>query len=241
MKIKKNKELRLGFVVDSSALGRLESILGSADNKMELSVYLADGTSYEFNNIKDVLNLQNSKNRPIKRIHVETFFQDGARATVSFRDHDLLDTIEYNLTGEEKDVLYLADKLDEWIGSIKPWYSRIATVDFVLFLFGSIVVVFAAMILITGIVMLIRGDFFTPVSESDEGLPTGTGFMIIFFFVLSSGIAMLANIIRSKIFPVAIFAIGDGVQRHRQLERWREMVGGGFILSILASIFAGLI
>ena len=239
MKIRKNKDLRLGFVVDSYALERLASILGSANNKMDFSVYLADGTSYEFNNIKDVLNLQNSKNRPIKKISVETPFQDGTRATVSFRGDNILDTIGYNLTGEEKDVLYLADKLDEWIGSIKPWYSRIATVDFVSFLSGSLLVVFAAVILITGIVMLIRGDFFTPMSESKEDSPTG--FIYVFFFVFLSGIVLLANIIRSKIFPVATFAIGDGIQRHHQLKRWRELLGAVFILSVLANVITSLI
>jgi hypothetical protein len=231
MKVTKNKDTRLGFVVDSSALEELGRILDSANNEKEISVYLADGTSYEYNNIKDVLNLPNSKNRPIKKISFKTRFQEGMWALITLHGDTPFDTISYYLTGDEdKDVLYLADTIDEWICSIKPWYSQIATVNSFSFVSIWILAVYSVM-LIMWVELATLKDF---LERGMMPVPTPSGTVILVVIVI------LAYTIRSKMFPVSTFAIGNGLQRHNRIETWRK-VFRAVILAIIVGVIVTLI
>ncbi len=51
-------------------------------------------------------------------------------------------------------------------------------------------------------------------------------------------VGMLLEALKYRLFPVGVFAVGMGRERHRRLERWRWAVVIGFLVSLAASLIA---
>jgi hypothetical protein len=55
------------------------------------------------------------------------------------------------------------------------------------------------------------------------------------------GLGYLLNKLRAWVFPIAIFAIGDGVQLVSRLAWWRGLLGVAVIVAALVNIATGLL
>jgi hypothetical protein len=238
MKTTQTASRRQAFSVTSQDLETLLTLLDDLPKK-SFRAHL-DGTSYADLNLADVLSLQNGGRKAVSVLELNAHAPDSY-VSIELRDWPYGETVRVYASGEERDVLWRTSQVENWLSAIRPWYDRIATVDFTGFLFASfLVVVGLAYIAAFGLVLWRGTD--SPVPESPK---TGKDLLVqlaaslVLPALLVLGGAL--NLIRARVFPIGILEFGGGTKKRIAAERWRTAFGLGFLMSIVASIIAGWI
>lgn len=213
-KASKTRSSNIAFVIDAALLARLTTILREAGDSLEFTVKFSDGTSVEYSTEQEILGQPNSTKRAITSM-IAGATSDGHAAYVTLRN-DPAPFVEYTVNGPQRDVIYLADQLDDWTAAIRQWYSLFLSKGIVMgLIFGAILVpLWLASRVAT--FFAIKGLWILP-------LLVGIGFIEYWFF---------------RLFPVGVFAIGQGARRHQYLTYLRNTLLGGFGLSLAASLLA---
>ena len=169
---------RLAFVVDDLALRQLDEILAKVSDKRVFSVVLKGNISNEYESAESVLRIPNSKDREIRRLTINTPWGSTPRATISLIGDSDFDTVKYDISGDYKEIFIISSDLDEWISEVKPWYSRIATTDFIGFFFATLLIGIIGLFIFASIfafvVIMSRGPS-QPLAESPR-----TGWSVLF-------------------------------------------------------------
>jgi hypothetical protein len=132
--VTKSQNLKIAFLLDEHSLKRIDSVLKQeVSEEIKYALSCSDGSSFEFSSVEDVLNIPNTKERQINSISINIPWHQEPQVRMKFRAEGYTSPIEYEITGGEKDVFYLSDKLDECISSLRQWYSTIAFIDFLWF------------------------------------------------------------------------------------------------------------
>lgn len=235
MDISQIKSFRRAFIVGDKDLASLLGLI-HADSGASLKIYLADGTVYPEASMEQFTQLANSGGKRIVTIDF-SMRTSGCRASVELRDWSSDDTIQIYASGDEKEVLWVITRVNEWLTTITPWYHRIATIDFVESLFLSLVVIYVVVVPLAVIVLLTRGLGTLTSPSQDRG---GSLLIQLLWFALLA-FAGLLNFARSYVFPVAIFDIGGGMRRRKFAERLRTVFGLSFLAAVLSSVLAAWI
>jgi hypothetical protein len=158
---------------------------------------------------------------------------------VTLRDGDY-GNLKYEVIGEDKVVFDATNRLDEWIDEARPWYSRLATADFVLLvvaLWGIAFVALIAFVAVYSIVTLMTA----PAAQLAEPVPptrASTLWVNATYGVFGASLllAWLAGLIRRPLFPVATFRLGGGIKRDDTARFWRVFVGGTILVPLLMAV-----
>jgi hypothetical protein len=249
MSTKKSRYVRMAYLLDADKLRQLVSLLGENvtshidvsesplvnDKEIDYSVDFSDGTSRDFSSIEDVLNLPNSSKRRITSLSLSTPpFYSPIRARVGFRQ-DRSIAASYDLTGDDKEVLSLADKLDEYMLGVRQWYSPLTRFSFfwlLCFLYG---VVFVLWNLTMGADYLFPNLLPIESSASSESSPGVQGVVVGAFLIIITVVWLLDWLFRAT-FPVSTFAIGQGIERHERLNKFRVIFLTSVLLPILVTL-----
>lgn len=220
--------MKIAYILDHDSLMRIVKILQEISELIEFTMTCSDDSKIECSSIDDVFAFANIKTRAITSISLVTPWGKRPQINVRFRSEKYR-PVEYDVKGNDKEVYYFSGKLDEAISSLRQWYSKIAFVDIYLLLSLSL---FIAYLLLIGFLMLVgKISIKQIVPKSFTGIELLPVLAIIF-------LDRLLNFLRVRIFPVAIFLIGDGIKRYKNILFWRRTVGVSFLLSILASLIA---
>jgi hypothetical protein len=138
--------------------------------------------------------------------------------------------ISISLRGEENVVSSIRTALTDIIDGMRAWYSRIATIDF-FFVWFPIFWVLALLI-------QIMSPSNTPVPATPLKKATLIAVIAIALIGIIAGIIWGIASLRRRFFPVATFAIGQGLHRHEHNEQVRWVVVIGFLVSVGGSIVA---
>ncbi len=191
---KKSQTFKMAFLLDADSLRRLSDLLKenvldqievpkrayvTEDNevaykplyekRINYSVDFSDDSSFETPSIEEVLNLPNSNRRRITSVSLSTpFMASKIRAEVRLRD-SRYGSVSYDLRGEDKEVLSLADKLEDRLPGLRQWYSPLARISFVAAAVVTYIVVFALAS------ALVAADFFLLNFLQDNPEPLNNG------------------------------------------------------------------
>lgn len=158
------------------------------------------------------------------------------RANIEFRDSKYRTPVSYRLTGEDKEVIALADKLDDHLIGLRQWYTPLTRFSFVL-AFGAIyVLVFVLGTLFLAANVLLPGVLYEELEPSGSDSRPGVTSAFVALFGLAIGLCWFLDWIRGKLFPVGIFAIGQGERYLKSLNLWRVVTLTGIILPILTGL-----
>ncbi len=222
---------------------RLVQILGGDELLTGLSIDLSDGSTVSPERVTDVADLKNDSGRLIEAMTVESTpppfaFADApsARVAIVSLRRNRSATVRYHVSGDEREVMRLSRELDEWIGSVTPWYGRIATLDGPRFAFGAALLV-AAMALVAGSLFVLLGGV--------TGSPHAAGFVaataLLALLATGCGVAVM----RGFLFPLVLFAVGGGEKRARQLGQRRAVLlwssGALAAVAVVGSIAGALL
>jgi hypothetical protein len=224
----KTRSLDIAFVVTPDLLKRLAVILGETSDTLEYTAKFSDGTSVHYNKIEDVIGQPNSDERSIVSLIAGTADEDAKSVFVNLKKNDS-PSLEYTINGAQRDVIYFADQLDDWVAASRQWYSP--------FFSGPSSPSGAG-------VILLLAAFFLPIyawdytSRLSSALGKGGSFQWISLPVL---IAMwVAEYWILKLFPRGTFAIGQGERRHQFFLYLRRTVLFGSLLSVLIRVLWAL-
>jgi hypothetical protein len=228
------------FVIDEDALRRLSGIVAEVSETCDYIVTLESGVTFKLDTIDAVLNVHNPAENPIRAIEVRTSANQefGVKVRITSERQWRSGYWHVFSTFGEKDASYLSQRLDDWVAGIQPWYSGIATLNFILTFFGVLFTAFLGLLLIA----LIPTDPGGPVEEGHRfALSELSQLVGSWIWVTPVILAIPADFIRSRLFPKGTFAIGDGVYRYMRAMAWRNafMLGVGVLL--LASIVMALL
>jgi hypothetical protein len=231
----KTRAFELAFLVDPEQLRQLERILRQVGDSLEYQVKFSDGHTLQYHDLGEVLKQPNSRARSIVSVIAGVTGRGKQSAFVVLKDKPVQSSysplgdrpstppsVEYTVNGTQKDVIYVGDKLDEWISGIRQWYSIFDRGIPLLLLVGAIIL---------GPIWLWNSAsphlFSSAFLKSHDWLQGA--------IVVSLWVTIYWTF---KLFPRATFAVGQGSQRHQFFTYLRNGVLGAFLLSVLASLIA---
>lgn len=229
--IEKERRFRIAFALDESVLRGIDRVCREKSSKVDYTLHCSDNTKFSFDSVEHVISFPNHDLRRITALHISTAWSELPRISVGFRSEGYL-PVSYTIIGEERDLFFLSDQLEQQIGRTRQWYTPFVVRDFVLLGLG----VFLFLILLGNLYLfsyVIRGGVIPPSTEESA---TNTAYYSGGIVVIFIGIAVL-EWIKSRVFPVATFRIGDGIKRDDRLSNLQKLVIGGFIVNVLAGVF----
>lgn len=230
----------MAFLVDGERLRRLDRLLEEkvlakeqpsyqdASKRPNYRVDFSDGSNLATTSVDEILDDPNSRQRRITAITINTPYTNRRlRARISFRPYNFGSSIEYEVSGDTASVLGLADELDQRLQGFRQPYSPILRVNFFLLAAAYFVILYL---------------YAATVSAMTDAPDTAASLReVLFSWLLVFGpfvAAALLQWLRSRLFPVATFAIGQGLARNKTLNFWRVVVIVGLVVGVVSSVIA---
>lgn len=216
----KIRPLDIAFVLDAASLNQLATILSEAARDLQFTITFADGTTVRYPVVREVVEQPNPTRNAIVSLIGGTPTEDPQSCYIVFRNKPT-PTVEYTINGPQERVVYLANKLDQWIETIRQGYS---------ILYRPVVSWIAVAL-----------AFYSPFFLWDHGvahflrspMPTGSVVKSLFMF----GLWGLWILIATTLLPKTTFAIGQGARRHQTIRNIRLAL----LYTIPLAIVGGLI
>lgn len=232
-----NQEFKCAFVLGVDELKKISKILERIGN-VEFQADCADDISREFKNLTDLLKFDNPKNKEITRLHITApsdSIVKNATIVLSSSPYMLGGNVSLRFSGRDDVVMRLREDILDVVGGMRRWYGTISHVDFTLFFIAIFIGVWA----ILGFVMLMliilnRVRITQETPSGRDALISFVGYLIPITLMI---LGALLNRFREKLFPRAVFSIGQGKERFRQLER----IQWGVVISFFVSLAAGIV
>jgi hypothetical protein len=216
----KTRSLEMAFVVTPELLKRLAVILSETSHTLEYTAKFSDGTSVHYDKIEDVIGQPNSDERSIISLIAGTADETVKSAYVNLKKNGS-PSLEYTINGAQRDVIYFADQLDDWVAATRQWYSPF---------FSNAVAGFVLLAILIGL------PLYTWVHIGGLSGALGKGgayqWVVLPFFVLVG----VAEYWILRLFPRGTFAIGTGERRHQFFLYLRRTVIFGTVLSVLVRV-----
>jgi hypothetical protein len=214
----KTRSLNVGFIVDADFLRRVENVLSELKAAPEYNVQFSDGTTVTFPSVEDIIKQPNARERCIVSIIAGVEGRNAHSAYLTMRDNPP-PSIEYTVKGPQRDVIYFAAKLDELVAASQHWYSWFFSRP------AEVILGFGALIAPLIFWDTLYRHFFVELAK--KGKPPG-------WLSLSALVVMYIAVVGVyKLFPRGTFAIGHGLNRHKQIAGVRNTVLGAFVIAIL--------
>ncbi len=219
-------------MLDEKRFRQLVALIEELTNaeSIEYTVHLSDGSSITYESADEVLAVQNSKERRITSIWVDTPFGSEPRIEIKFNYRWYLDPIEYEVAGSEKDVFHSDGKLREYFSGVRQWYSFIigqGLKQWIAFQAFSLPIVF---------VTLNWLERRLGIEPSVQNLGSGILLWFVGGMTILTVILLSLYALRTSLFPNGTFALGDGVDRHHNLVRTRRFAGGVILTLFLGAV-----
>lgn len=220
----KTRTLDIAFVVTPDLLRRLAVILGETSNTLEYTAKFSDGTSVHYDKIEEVIGQPNSDERSIISLIAGTADETVKSAYVNLKKNDS-PSLEYTINGAQRDVIYFADQLDDWVAATRQWYSLF---------FSSEKGFSGARSVLFFVVFLLPIYAWDHISRLSGALGKGGSYQWVALPALT--LLGVAEYWILKLFPRGTFAIGHGERRHQFFVYVRRTVLFGGLLSIFIRV-----
>lgn len=227
MEVQTQVDIAHAFVATSEDISTLWEILKDDNLTVTATASCADGLVRHFDNCESLVQYNNPTRAAITSLEI------SAR---SYRPYTAADIslgarysapISISLRGEENLVSSMRTNIFDKIDGMRSWYSNLSTMK----IFYVWIFIFMFLFLLTQI-MIPSG---TP--NPATPLKKAIGIIIAMAVVGSiSAVIFAADGLRKRLFPVATFAVGQGLSRHQHNEQIRWVVIVGFVVALCASI-----
>ncbi len=237
---------KIAFLLNEQRFRQLVTLVQelTESENLEYRVGLSDGTSITCDSADEVLNIQNSRERQITSIWMETPYRSEPRIEVKFQSRTIfLEPIEYEVAGNEKDVFHASGKLDEYFSGLRQWYSPVVRLGTNLYAFYVVIIWVPLLLLYLWLIISTRGFGVVNngVANTENGETEIVLTTLLTLFLLSSLslvpiCTFLLERLRRWLLPHGTFAIGDGVDRHNNIVHARRVVGGVIGTLVLGAV-----
>ncbi len=234
MQVHATVDIRQAFVATSGGITKLWHVLAESCPMVTATAHCHDGLVRQFATLEALVGYENPVRASITSLELSARSDDReTRAEVSLGS-PYSASMKASLHGEEGCISSLRTSVTDVLDGMRPWYSRIATVDLSI-VWGSVILAPFAVLQIFAVIMSASSS-----PKIQIQIPFRTA--LYYTAVVIGGIAAIGFVIwatwrlRTRFFPVPTFAIGQGLGRHQRDEQIRWGVIVGFLVSVAASI-----
>ena len=218
------------FVAKGNDISKLWGIFQNAGLTVTATVSCTDGLVRHFDNCESLVQYDNPTRAAVTSLEISAKSHDPYTTAEISLGARYSAPISISLRGEENAVSSMRTYVSDTVDGMRAWYSRLSIIDFFYVWFPILMV------------LLLLAQIMSP---SDTPYPT-TPFkkaievLVIVMAVIGGVAAVIWAIawLRKRFFPVATFAIGQGLSRHQHNEQIRWVVIVGFVVGVGASIVA---
>jgi len=226
------------FILTPQELKRIRTLFPD-DGTIQITIKCRDDVERKYNTVEDFLQFENPPDKQITELLFLSKSQDLRNRTTirlknvnPYRYHNLFTAYE----GDEAYVLEVSDKLRDRFSSMKPWYNWIAQHGAFLIICLLGIYNIARVIrlgsqssyTLSNLVSDIASATLSRVSLFLVGIIVLSVFVLLFYWLLVKGVLY--------VFPMGVFAIGQGTKRHEHRDIWRTVVIVGFLINVIAGI-----
>lgn len=238
MEVSTQFNIQQAFVTTSEDTVKIWKTIENKGMLVKATVNCSDGLIRNFQDSEMLAQYENPPRASITSLEIAGYcHKPYATATVTLGSGRFLSSpVSVSIRGEEDLVASMRTTLTDTLDGMRPWYSRIATLDMLsVWLFIFMILVWLALTM--GLLTLNMQP--TPVISFKKALPILiiSGAEVGLFYAVIRGV----NWLLKYIFPVTTFAIGQGIRRHHHYEQIRWVVIVGFLVSVVASIFVTIL
>lgn len=226
-------ELPHPFVIGDDELKKIARLLADRIGNLEIRIDCTDDVSRTFNSVNELVTYDNPKTREIVRIYLNSRSDDFAKNATIIFSGSRWGGISLDFRARDDVVTRLRTEILDVIAGVRPWYNVVHRIDFLpIALVACLLLYFG---LIVGVAFkLVRVED----SQEDDPSQSAVAQLVVFGGIaLLIGVGILLNRFRDRVFPRAVFLIGQGRARFKHLERFQW----GFIIAFVASFAAGLV
>ncbi len=225
------------LILREKDLSKINEILrGFLDSGASLSFYFdcSDKITREYDSITDAKKYENQNERRITSLWIYGRSKSPER-WVSIRIAGRrLSNVTISLKGPGMAVASCMKKIEEWLTEMRPWYARFASPT--VYFFGPALVM---LLFCFGIIAwkAVTGKM------DNKPLEFTPQFLLT---IIASGLfgvvsTVMLNAFHNWLFPVVVFAIGQGDEREKRLASWRSVVLGLIGLGLIVGIASSLV
>jgi hypothetical protein len=220
--------LKRVFVVtreDLAAInGAIRYFLRSNAN-IEYELNCTDRITRKHADIKFMQEFDNYLDKAITGISIQGRSEDSKRS-ITFSLGEDWSNVRVYATGGEQTLQTLFRALENRLRAMEPWYSRIAQWNFVNILMNLLGILSLAAFFFGVIFLALHGRFTLELVNSSGAV----WLIVLAMFVGAFWLGVFLNRIRSMMFPLAVFAIGQGLKRHEENEGRRKFWIGSVVI-----------
>ncbi len=235
MKVSKDETLTQAFVLENDDLEKLDGELCKYLTTVMYKIKCKDQMTREFDGFSDFIEFENStKNEIVDLRIIGINSESNSRFYLKF-DKDSYRNIYISIEGNEETAIKLGDFFEQILHSIKPWYYPVTRTAIPVILWILILNSYT-------FYNIIKGNF------NDSKILQTPFLYIILLIIVCSPIVILFVWLSNKfnklyfsIFPKGVFAINQGLKRHKDKEVIRTVVVLGFIISFVSSLVVSLL
>jgi len=218
------------FVATSNDISKLWKIFQNAGLTVTAAVSCTDGLVRHFENCESIVQYDNPIRAAITSLEISAESRDPYTTAEVSLGARYSAPISISLRGDENAVSSMRTYVSDTVDGMRAWYSRLSTIDFVYVWLPILTVLFFLV------------DIMSPsgTHHPATSLKKALEALAIVVAVIGGIAAVILAIawLRKRLFPVATFAIGQGLSRHQHNEQIRWVVIVGFVVAVGASIVA---
>ncbi|MDZ7718223.1 MAG: hypothetical protein U5K72_05315 [Balneolaceae bacterium] len=231
MNISKIESINEAFIIESTDLNSIDKLLNELPGNSSFSIETSDGFKRDFESIEGVLSHENSSKNSIQKITINKYSNDPyLQLNISFKINNS-HGISYFFSADDENLIPKFQRVIDLIEGTEAWYSKWTKRNFILDLILGIGLLFILLSILPA-----SGIIQTSNVEASTQNKAIVNLVIIGIIAATFLIGLLLNKIRTKIFPAGVFAIGQGIRRHRDIVSSRKFVLWGFGLFFSAAI-----
>ena len=192
-----------------------------------------DSLNRNFSDITELKTFSNAKNSAITELDMVFRDENSSQRFEITLNNNENNNVRVSIDADELTAISLNTVYEDFIDSVKPWYSKIAQTNFFILIMG----LFFLLVL----TILAIGAFYT--TSNTESLKLDAHQMQLrdlrgfFVGMIPMLIGSLLNRFKNRVFPIGTFAFGDGENRHSQCDVIRLGVIVAFVVSTASSLF----
>ena len=225
------------FVATNSDISKLWGIFQNAGLAVTATVSCTDGLVRHFDNCESLVSYDNPMRAAITSLELSAKSRDPYTTAEISLGARYSAPISISLRGEENLVSSMRTNVSDTVDGMRAWYSRVSTIDFFYVWFYVWFPIF--------MVLSLLAQIMSPSGTPHPATPLKKALEVLAIVVAAiGGIAAVIWAIarlRKRFFPVATFAIGQGLSRHQHSEQIRWVAIVGFVVSVGASIVATIL
>ncbi|MDQ1610401.1 MAG: hypothetical protein QOG00_332 [Pyrinomonadaceae bacterium] len=231
MKVSREQRWTRAFVLEAGDFELLCAQLNQWIPNLKFQIESKDKFKRDFSSKEELLNFEHPPNKDIRILRISGYSDKVSFFLIRF-DKDSLKNIFMSLDGDEEAVMALSEIVDNRLAAMKPWYSLLASpVPWILLLLTPGILLF-----LWDLVRILTGRVSTQVIFG------GFGSVYVWIIGLSGALVFLfLERLKLYIFPMGVFALGQGARRHKNMETIRTVVVVAFLISIISSIVVALV